>query len=140
MSLLLSPSSIGEISQHRHGSFPQFPSILIISTLEGSGIRINVSKSDDFELHPPSNEDPDRNKRSIRDNPSPERMLTSCRLTPRSAAGGGDSVVRGIDHVDPASSASEGVNRRRKTTILSMRRGGIILDGAHRSAIAATAL
>src|SRR4030095_5087329 len=81
MSLLLSPSSTGEISQHRHGSFPQFPSILIISTLEGSGIRINVSKSDDFELHPVSNEDPDRKKRSILDNPSPERMLTSCRLT-----------------------------------------------------------
>src|SRR6187397_588775 len=81
MSFLLSPSSTGEISQHRHGSFPQFPSILIISTVEGSGIRINVSKSDDFELHPVSNEDPDRKKRSIRDNPSPERMLTSCRLT-----------------------------------------------------------
>ena len=81
MSVLLSPSSTGEISQQRHGSCPQFPSILIISTLEGSGIRINVSKSDDFELHPVTNEDPDREKRSIPDNPSPERMLTSCRLT-----------------------------------------------------------
>src|SRR5580765_7188266 len=81
MSFLLSPSSTGEISQQRHGSLPQFPSILIISTLEGSGIRINVSKSDDLELHPVSNEDADRKKRSIPDNPNAERMLTSCRPT-----------------------------------------------------------
>ena len=49
---------------------------------------MNVSKSDDFELHPVSNEDPDRKKRSIPDNPSPERMLTSCCLTRGSAATG----------------------------------------------------
>src|SRR6476646_11979156 len=38
--------SAGEISQQRHGSFPQFPSIFITLTFEGRVMCMNDSKSD----------------------------------------------------------------------------------------------
>src|SRR4030095_5290439 len=66
-SFLFRSSSAGEISQQRHGSCPQFPSIFITLAVAGSGVPMNVSKSDEPERQPIVSQGPKARRRTISD-------------------------------------------------------------------------
>src|SRR5689334_15574698 len=61
------PWSAGEISQQRHGSFPQFPSIFMTVALAGSVMCMKDSKSDAGEPQPEVSRDPNARARTILD-------------------------------------------------------------------------
>src|SRR5262245_44381754 len=65
-SALLRSSSAGEISQQRQGSCPQFPSNFITLTCEGSGVRMNASKSPGLGPQPMIGRSPIARERTVR--------------------------------------------------------------------------